>query len=81
MMSKGRVVIFGVVSDGITLHASRKRIGKAKNKKEMAKLLSHINDNDVVMFSSSMDFPREYTTNKTVLALVEKMHAVRMEDE
>lgn len=51
-------------------------LGKAGSIQQMKKLVERIklsDDTDICMFSSSMDFPKEYTSNKRVLALVERL--------
>lgn len=77
-----RVLIFGCAKNGVEITQTspkRRKIGIAATKVAMKSLLdkAKITDNDTVMFSSSMDFPKEYTSDKKVLALVSKLQSVR----
>jgi hypothetical protein len=74
-----RTFIFGVCRDGIEIRRGERRIGVAGTCKAMRALAEKLNftDDDIVMFSSSMDFPGECTKNKRVLVLVEKLAGVR----
>lgn len=79
-MKPPRTLIFGVEKSGITITSRGKRLGIAKNKTEMLALVLKIRldeRRDIVMFSSSMDFAEEYTKNKTILALVERLHGMK----
>ena len=75
-----RVLHFDCKKNGVEI-TTRKgdkyiSLGIAKNIAAMKKLVEKIkiDDNkDLCMFSSSMDFPKEYTKNKEVLKLVEKL--------
>ena len=75
-----RVLHFNCKKNGVQI-STRKgdkfvSLGIAKNIAAMKKLVEKINLNDnkdLCMFSSSMDFPKEYTKNKEVLKLVEKL--------
>jgi len=71
----GRILHFGCESKGVEISTGGRKLGTAGNLKQMQKLVNKIKltDADVCMFSSSMDFPEEYTSNKSVLALVKKL--------
>lgn len=74
-----RTIIFGVTKNAVEVTVNRRRRGSATSIAEMRPLLASlkITENDVVMFSSSMDFPNEYTKNRRVLALVRRMQRTR----
>lgn len=86
-----RTIIFHCDSDGVSISgrtvtdkktSKRKHLGKARTIAGMRKLFKRINlndDTDIVMFSSSMDFPDEYTKDKDVLKLVKKLQGDRWE--
>lgn len=74
-----RTIIFGVTKNAVTVHVNTKAYGKAGTRPKMRLLLEKLNltDSDVVMFSSSMDFPHEYTSDRNVLALVKRFQQMR----
>lgn len=84
-----RTLIFHCDPDGVSISGRtvigqkaypRKNLGKARTIKGMKRLMDRIklcDDTDIVMFSSSMDFPDEYTNRKDVLKLVRKLQTGR----
>jgi hypothetical protein len=73
-----RTIIIGVDGRGITFHVNRKFAGAARTPAGANRLIKRIalNENaDVIMLSSSVDFPDEYTNNKTVLKMARKLRA------
>lgn len=66
-----------VEKDGIQLSKNKKKLGKpVKDVDELVALLGkagYSDSEDIVMCSSSMDFPREYTDDEAVIALADKI--------
>ena len=65
-------VYLDVSATGLTVYLNNKVVGVAKNKQQFADLLikHKITPDDIVMCSSSLDFPEEYTSDPDILALV-----------
>lgn len=76
-----RTIIIGCESDHLSIRVRNVSTGKVINRKvssseQMIALwdkLKLTEGKDVVMFSSSMDFPKEYTSDKKILNLVKKL--------
>lgn len=78
-----RTIIFGCESDHVSIrirsgkHEITGRVRTIESVKRFAKYHRFNNERDAVMFSSSMNFPREYTKDKKILALVEELQKGR----
>jgi hypothetical protein len=75
---KPRVFTLDVVSKGIQLKLQGKVLGCAKTAKGLVRLVTanKIDENrDAIMCSSSLDFPKEYTSDKGVIALARKIRS------
>lgn len=81
---KIRILFFDCSAKGVSIETKvysktgfkYKTLGIAKNLDEMKKLVKDINlqdDSDVCLFSSSMDFPKEHTSDKDIIAICEKL--------
>jgi hypothetical protein len=76
-----RTVIFGCEEDHISIRVnnngniSRFRAVDMEQIKSVFNKLKIKQEKDVVMFSSSMDFPKEYTKSKKLLKLVEELQS------
>lgn len=78
-MKAPRTLIFSAKKHGVAIFGrGHVLLGTAKTFNGMKRLARKIKlcDADIVMFSSSMDFPKEYTKDKTVLRLVKKLQTV-----
>ena len=65
-----------VEAKGIRILKNRKSIGIARTSAQMLKILERADydeSKDIVLASSSLDFPKEYTSDKKTLALVDKI--------
>lgn len=79
---KERILIFGCNKSYVDIQTRRGKkfitLGRAKNRMEMSALLQRVmRDEDVVMYSSSMDFPKDYTSDEQILSVVRALQSKR----
>jgi len=74
---KLRIIHLGVTSKGIEVKLEGKLLGHCKTIKKLKQIWDKYhfqeNESDIVMCSSSMDFPKEYTKDKRVIELARKI--------
>lgn len=78
-----RTIILGCEKDHISIRVrdvdtQKVSTYKAKNQEDIKYIFEKIklnDDHDVVMCSSSMDFPQEYTTRKSIIRLAHKIRS------
>ena len=67
---------FTVIEDAIVISKNKKQIGQATKLPEVIDLMDkyeYDEEEDVVMFSSSMNHPSDYTKNDDILNLIEEL--------
>ncbi len=65
-----------VESDGIKVHLNKKHIGLITSMEELTDILVDNGYNegvDIVLCSSSLDFPKEYTNKKKIIKLCDEI--------
>lgn len=80
-----KTIIIGCESDHVSIRSRDVKTGKVSTRKakdadgikSAFRKLGIDEDRDVVMFSSSMDFPKEYTSDKKILGLVYKLQGLQ----
>lgn len=75
-----KTIIFGCEENHISIRIMDMESGNVKNKKattaeQICKILNS-EPEKIVMFSSSMDFPEEYTSSKKMLNLIGRLQGI-----